>query len=63
MHGSPRQPITEYVLPSDPEMDPIKMSDVFSAMSQRVAFVGHTHFPGVLEQKQELFRLMADGAK
>lgn len=58
MHGSPRQPITEYVLPSDPEMDPIKIGDIFSAMSHGVAFVGHTHFPGVLEEHNESFLML-----
>jgi predicted phosphodiesterase len=55
MHASPRQPITEYVLPSDPEMDPQKVHDIFAAMSHRVAFVGHTHFPGVIEEGREGF--------
>lgn len=59
MHGSPRQPITEYVLPSDPEMDPLKITDIFSAMSQHVAFVGHTHFPGVLEENNESFLMLS----
>lgn len=59
MHGSPRQPITEYVLPSDPEMDPLKISDIFSAMSQHIAFVGHTHFPGVLEENNESFLMLS----
>ena len=59
MHGSPRQPITEYVLPSDPEMDPIKIADIFSAMSQHVAFVGHTHFPGILEEHNESFLMLS----
>lgn len=59
MHGSPRQPITEYVLPSDPEMDPLKISDIFSAMSQHVAFVGHTHFPGILEENNESFLMLS----
>lgn len=59
MHGSPRQPITEYVLPSDPEMDPIKMMDIFSAMSKHVAFVGHTHFPGVMEEGNESFLMLS----
>ena len=59
MHGSPRQPITEYVLPSDPEMDPLKLNDIFSAMSQSVAFVGHTHFPGVLEEHNESFLMLS----
>ncbi len=59
MHGSPRQPITEYILPSDPEMDPLKVADVFSAMNQSVAFVGHTHFPGVLEENNETFLMLS----
>ncbi len=59
MHGSPRQPITEYVLPSDPEMDPIKIMDIFSAMSKHIAFVGHTHFPGVMEEGNESFLMLA----
>ncbi len=59
MHGSPRQPITEYVLPSDPEMDPLKIVDIFSAMSQHIAFVGHTHFPGVLEENNESFLMLS----
>ncbi|MDR3078133.1 MAG: metallophosphatase family protein [Planctomycetota bacterium] len=57
MHGSPRQPITEYVLPSDPETDPAKLSAVFSAMGHQVAFIGHTHFPGILEEKNDSFIL------
>ncbi len=57
MHASPRQPITEYVLPSDPEMDPFKIQEIFSAMNHRVAFVGHTHFPGVVEEGREWFLL------
>jgi predicted phosphodiesterase len=55
MHASPRQPITEYVLPSDPEMDPFKLQDIFAAMSQPVAFIGHTHFPGVVEEGKDWF--------
>ena len=50
MHASPRQPISEYVLPTDPELDPDKIDILFSAMSGRVAFIGHTHFPGVIEE-------------
>lgn len=59
MHGSPRQPITEYVLPSDPEMDPVKLADIFAAMSRHIAFVGHTHFPGVLEEHNETFLMLS----
>ncbi|MDR0361793.1 MAG: metallophosphoesterase [Planctomycetota bacterium] len=59
MHGSPRQPITEYVLPSDPEMDPMKIADIFSAMSKQIAFVGHTHFPGIIEEDSESFLMLS----
>lgn len=60
MHGSPRQPITEYVLPSDPEMDPFKLESIFNAMSRPYAFVGHTHYPGVVEAGGEHFIMLAD---
>lgn len=60
MHGSPRQPITEYVLPSDPELDPHKLKDIFAAMNRHVAFVGHTHFPGVIEEREAAFLIPAN---
>ncbi len=55
MHGSPRQPVTEYILPSDPEADFLKLQAVFSAMTKPLAFVGHTHFPGVIEEGRRDF--------
>lgn len=55
MHASPRQPVTEYVLPSDPEMDPFKLQHIFAAMHRNLAFVGHTHYPGVIEEHGECF--------
>lgn len=55
MHASPRQPITEYILPSDPEMDPYKLENIFGAMNRPLAFVGHTHFPGVIEESSDYF--------
>jgi len=54
-HGSPRHHVMEYVLPSDPEVDPLKIDDIFEAMTSQVAFVGHTHFPGVVEEGSEAF--------
>ncbi len=45
-HGSPRNPIMEYVLKSDGFLEPEKMSDIFE-MIDRPCFVGHTHWPGV----------------
>ena len=55
MHASPRNPIAEYILPSDPELDPHKIHDIFQAMTRPVAFVGHTHFPGVVEEGRRTF--------
>ncbi len=45
-HGSPRDPIMEYVLRSDQNFDPEKLRDIFG-MIDRPAFVGHTHIPGM----------------
>jgi diadenosine tetraphosphatase ApaH/serine/threonine PP2A family protein phosphatase len=38
-HGSPRQPIEEYIL------DPLSAEYNFSAFETRVCLVGHTHWP------------------
>ena len=47
VHASPRQPVREYVMPSD-ALDQSKMSDIFGHMSDaKVCFGGHTHVPGV----------------
>jgi diadenosine tetraphosphatase ApaH/serine/threonine PP2A family protein phosphatase len=45
-HGSPRDPIMEYVLRSDQHFDPDKLIEIFKIID-RPTFVGHTHFPGV----------------
>ncbi len=45
-HGSPRNPIMEYVLKSDGFLEPEKMKEIFSTID-RPCFVGHTHWPGV----------------
>lgn len=45
-HGSPRDPVMEYVLKSDGFLEPEKMEQIF-AMVDRPCFVGHTHWPGV----------------
>lgn len=45
-HGSPRNPIMEYVLRSDEHFDPEKLQDIF-AQIDRPTFVGHTHYPGI----------------
>ncbi|MCA8952425.1 MAG: metallophosphoesterase family protein [Planctomycetes bacterium] len=45
-HGSPRDPVMEYVLKSDGFLEPEKLHQIF-AMLDRPCFVGHTHWPGV----------------
>ncbi len=45
-HGSPRDPVMEYVLKSDGFLEPEKMHHLFQLID-RPCFVGHTHWPGV----------------
>ena len=45
-HGSPRDPVMEYVLRSDGFLEPEKMRAIFAAID-RPTFVGHTHWPGI----------------
>lgn len=45
VHGSPRDPIMEYVLKSDGFLEPEKMAAMFARID-RPCFVGHTHWPG-----------------
>jgi len=45
VHGTPRDPISEYLYPSD-IYQPDKLEEIFSLMD-RVCFVGHTHVPGI----------------
>ena len=47
-HGSPRAPTDEYLMPRDAR-NQTKMGAQFERM-KRYAFVGHTHFPGVIEE-------------
>ncbi|GIW72749.1 MAG: phosphoesterase [Planctomycetota bacterium] len=45
-HGSPRDPVREYVFPTD-VLDHDKLESIFQHVG-RVCFVGHTHLPGVI---------------
>lgn len=45
-HGSPRDPVMEYVLRSDGLLEPEKMHRIFECID-RPCFIGHTHWPGV----------------
>ncbi|MFM2091554.1 MAG: hypothetical protein RLZZ127_2043 [Planctomycetota bacterium] len=51
VHGSPRDPVMEYVLESDlwDGADPAKMDQIFQGFP-RLCFVGHTHRPGVFTE-------------
>lgn len=46
VHGSPRDPVREYMLPKDAR-DSAKMAEIFDSMSCNFCFVGHSHVPGV----------------
>ncbi|MBN2710868.1 MAG: metallophosphoesterase family protein [Planctomycetes bacterium] len=52
VHGSPREPTEEYLMPRDAR-NMLKMQPQFDTI-ERYAFCGHTHFPGVFEEN-ELF--------
>lgn len=51
VHGSPRDPVMEYVLESDlwEGADPEKIDGIFAGFN-RLCFVGHTHRPGVFTE-------------
>lgn len=46
VHGSPRNPVREYVLSTDGILNPTKLRSIFEAFNG-VCFAGHTHQPGV----------------
>jgi hypothetical protein len=45
-HGSPREPVREYVLPRDVRDVP-KMRALFAHLERSVCFIGHSHVPAV----------------
>ena len=45
-HGSPRDFVGEYIFPNLGEKKPDALKDIFEAL-EHIAFVGHTHCPGV----------------
>jgi len=45
-HGSPREPVREYVLPRDVR-DTTKMRALFMHLARPVCFIGHSHVPAV----------------
>lgn len=46
-HGSPRDPVKEYVMRTDVAFAPEKLRDIFARL-QKICFIGHTHQPGVI---------------
>jgi diadenosine tetraphosphatase ApaH/serine/threonine PP2A family protein phosphatase len=54
-HGSPREPVREYLLPRD-ILDKPKMAANFAAMTRDVCFVGHSHVPAVYYEDGRLFQ-------
>ena len=54
VHGSPRNPLNEYVFPEDIH-NPRKIEKVFSVV-ERYCFQGHTHVPGVFTEDGHFFR-------
>jgi len=47
VHGSPRQPLRDYVYPKDVR-NAAKMEEIF-AQIEKFCFCGHTHLPGVFQ--------------
>jgi diadenosine tetraphosphatase ApaH/serine/threonine PP2A family protein phosphatase len=54
-HGSPRDPVREYMLPRD-ITDEAKMRANWECMQAPVCFVGHSHVPAVYFEDRRLFR-------
>lgn len=54
-HGSPRDPVREYVLPSDAR-NPQKLAAMFAKQQRPVCFVGHSHVPAVYYEDQRYFQ-------
>lgn len=53
VHGSPRNPLNEYVFQDD-IFDERKMERIFSVVPQ-YSFQGHTHVPGIFTDRREFF--------
>jgi diadenosine tetraphosphatase ApaH/serine/threonine PP2A family protein phosphatase len=50
VHGSPRDPVREYVLSTDGFLNPDKLRAIFDSF-EGVAVGGHTHHPGVHDEE------------
>ncbi len=52
-HGSPRDPVREYLLPRDIADEP-KMRANWNAMTSAICFVGHSHVPAIYFENHRL---------
>jgi diadenosine tetraphosphatase ApaH/serine/threonine PP2A family protein phosphatase len=52
-HGSPRDPVREYLVPRD-NQDEDKMRACFAQMDRSVCFVGHSHVPAIFREDGQL---------
>ena len=49
VHGSPRDPVREYVLSTDGILNPDKLRSIFDSF-ESIAVAGHTHQPGIHDE-------------
>ena len=61
VHGSPRNPLNEYVFPED--IYNTKKFEKLFALIRDVCFVGHTHIPGVFTESRRFVRPQEIGNK
>ncbi|MDP6409496.1 MAG: metallophosphoesterase family protein [Planctomycetota bacterium] len=54
-HGSPREPVREYMLPRD-MIDRGKMEANFNCMERDVCFIGHSHVPAVYYDDERFYQ-------
>lgn len=55
VHGSPRDPVREYMLPRD-ITDEAKMRANFERMTSPICFVGHSHVPAVYCEDRRIYQ-------
>lgn len=53
-HGSPRDPLREYVIPRDSQ-DPDKLAGIFGPMTRGACFIGHSHVPAVYYEDGRIY--------
>ena len=56
VHGSPREPTTEYIFEAEAAQGPSEKWDEIFAAFKKAVFVGHTHLPCVIEEDLKTFR-------